>query len=40
MNKIFKDLAYQAKKVYDKYGFLYPDYMLGLDTMGKNLTTS
>lgn len=31
-------MASEARKIYDSYGFLYPNYFIGLDMMGKQLT--
>lgn len=31
-------MATEAKKIYDSFGFLYPDYFLGLDLMGKQFS--
>lgn len=39
-NNIFAGLAQQSRKIYDKYGFIYPDNLLGLDAIGVNLTAS
>lgn len=38
-NQKFIKLAKHSKKIYDRYGFLYPDFMLGLDTIGLNFTS-
>ena len=31
-------MASEARQIYDSYGFLYPNYFMGLDMMGKQLT--
>lgn len=31
-------LADTSRGIYDHYGFLYPDYFVGLDVMGKDFT--
>jgi len=37
-NKKMISLAKKSKSIYDQHGFFYPDYLLGLDTMGSQLT--
>jgi hypothetical protein len=37
-NKLI-NLSYKAKTIYNKYGFIHPTFMLGLDTMGYDFTS-
>jgi hypothetical protein len=38
-NNKLMNLSHMAQTIYNKYGFIYPTYMLGLDTMGCDFTT-
>lgn len=37
-NIIFVNRAVEAAQIYKQNGFVFPNYFIGLDTMGKDLT--
>lgn len=39
-NEKFLKMAAEAKKIYERLGFLSPDYLIGLDIMGKDFTVT